>query len=276
MKNHEQLNSGHSRCVTGAWDLCWLASVWAVLALAAAGCSSNSDRLDAPQVLVSPYDTSQGDALWAVVPLANESGVAGIDTYMIADKLVAQIDQVRGVSCLPLNRTIAAMRARGMNAVRTPEDARVLSQTLGADALVIGTITAYDPYDPPKLGLAVALFAQPRERAGEVDPMRLGQAYSDDRVRVQSAYETRPVATVSEQYDGRAHDTLMDVKNYARGRHDTSSATGWRGVLASMDRFTEFAAYSSISRLIDQERLRVAMARVPVAPTETATQPTPE
>lgn len=238
----------------------WAAALGAGVAMiCGASCGNNRDVLEAPQVLVSPYDQSQGDALWAVVPLGNESGVSSVDTYMIADKLVAAVDQVRGVACLPVNRTIQVMRARGISGVRTPEEARALAASLGADGLIVGNVTAYDPYDPPTLGLALALYVRERSTDSGPDPMRLQQAYRDDRVSVRSNFESRPAATVSETLDAKSHDVLMQVKNYAQGRHDRTSASGWRGILASMDRYTEFAAYVAVSRLIDQERLRVGI-----------------
>lgn len=241
------------------------------LALVLAACSSlpgqSKDKLDPPQVLLSPYSAdTQGDAIWAVVPLANESGASAADPYMISDKLAAAIDEVQGVTCLPVNRTIAGMRARGLSALRTPADARLLAETLGADAIVIGSITAYDPYDPPKLGLALALYAKPRERGGQqdnLDPMQLQSAYSDEQMQVRAAREPMPVATVSEHLDGANHAVQAEIRMFATGRHDPKSAAGWRAVLMDMDRFTEFAAYATVSRLLDQERLRVANASEP-------------
>ena len=243
------------------------AAALSLLAVTIAGCES-ADKLDAPQVIVTPYDAAQGEALWAVIPLINESGISDVDALMVSDKLVAAIDQSRGIACLPLNRTIAGMRAARLDTLRTPEDAQKLSRILGTDALVIGTITDYDPYNPPKLGLALALYAA--ERNGEsglsADPMRLRQAYSDNQVRVENPSASRPTATVSEHLDASNHDVLLQVKQYALGRHDKSSAMGWRQILSSMDRYTEFAAFTVVSRLVDQERIRVSLASVPPPP----------
>jgi hypothetical protein len=239
-------------------------------ALLAACAPKDRDRLDPPDVLVAPYGRTQGDVLWAVAPLANESGVSSVDTGMIADRLVAGIDEVRGVSCLPLNRTLAAMRVRGMRTVSTPADARALATALGVDGLIVGTVTAYDPYDPPKLGLKLALFARsPGADAPQQDPFRLQMAYTESDRRLAAQYLDRPVATVSQHLDGANHEVQMDVRRYATGRHDPHSALGWKGVLASMDLYTQFAAYSAVSRLIEQERLRVARA------TATPTTPPP-
>ena len=234
-----------------------VAAALAALMLIAAGCSQRTE-LRIPEALVAPYSNVQGDVLWAVAPLANESGVSFVDTGMIADRIVSKIDEVRGLSCLPLNRTIAAMRARGMRAVTNPNEARALAEMMGVDGLIVGTITAYDPYDPPKLGIKLALFARnPGVETPQMDPMRLQIAYTDYHRAIAQQYLSRPVATVSEHFDGANHAVKTELRRYAEGRCEPESALGWKSLLQSMDLYTQFAAYAAVSRLIDQERLRL-------------------
>jgi hypothetical protein len=222
------------------------------------GCNTSRETpLEPPEVLVTPYDSRSGEVLWAVAPLANESGVSFADTGAVADALVSKIDEVRGIACLPLNRTIAAMRARGLSAIRSPADARAVANTLGVDGLIVGSVTAYDPYNPPKLGMKLALFS--RESDGgpmAFDPIKLQASYSDYNPRQQSMYESRPVATLSEHLDGANHEVQMELRRYSVGRHEPDSALGWKKLLASMDLYTEFAAQVGVSRLLEQERLR--------------------
>lgn len=251
-----------------------------VLALCALGTLAGCDgtvkhaQLVPPEVLVAPYDTSNGDALWAVAPLGNESGVSIADPNILADALVAKIDETRGIACLPLNRTLAAMRARRMTAIRTPADARLLAATLGVDAIVVGNITAYDPYNPPKIGLSLALFSRDRKPAEAFDPMRLRSSYSDSDYRVtNSQYADKPVAVVSEHLDAINHEVQMDLRRYATGRCDADSALGWKNYLANMDLYSEFTAYFAVSRLLEQERLRVGLPPSP-PPSQANDKPT--
>lgn len=242
------------------------------------GCAGGRSEpaLVPPQVIVAPYDASRGEVLWAVAPLGNESGVSSVDTDRIADALVAKIDEVRGVSCLPLNRTLAAMRARNIRSIRTPAEARLIAQALGADALVVGNITAYDPYDPPKLGLSIALYSRDRgPDASAFDPMRLRSSYSDYGQISRSNFADRPTAVVSEHLDGANHEVQMELRRYATGRHDPQSALGWRAGLMSMDLYTEFAANFAVSRLIEQERLRVGQPGMTATTTANPDSQTP-
>ncbi|MBX3386119.1 MAG: hypothetical protein KF768_06085 [Phycisphaeraceae bacterium] len=241
----------------------FLVTGWACVLLAA--CSTDRSALNAPQVLTAPASATGSEALWAVAPLANESGVMSVDTFAISDKLVAAVNEVRGLSCLPLNRTIAAMRARRLSHISSPDDARLLAETLGVDGLIVGSVTAYDPYDPPKLGLTLALFAhRPADDLSQADPLRVRGAYSDAQVRVLTRFDSRPAAVVSEHLDGSNHDVLFALRQFASGRHDPYSAHGWRIYLVSMDRYTEFAAYTAVARLIDRDRLRMATERASV------------
>lgn len=251
-----------TRSVRGGWMPRVMLGSSLVLAAAISGCNSGPKQAELvpPELLVAPYDTSRGEVLWAVAPLGNESGVSTVDTDLVADALVAKIDEARGVACLPLNRTIAAMRSRGMRSVRTPGDARTLATALGVDALLVGNITAYDPYDPPKLGLSLALYSRQRAQGDELDPVKLKSSFSDYGQISRSQFADRPAAVVSEHLDGSNHEVQMELRRYATGRHDQTSALGWRSALASMDLYTEFAAHFAVSRLLEQERLRLGQS----------------
>jgi len=251
------------------------AGVSACVGLWACDSSKRRDALVPPEVLVAPYDLSRGDVLWAVAPLGNESGYASADAEMVADALVAKIDEARGIACLPLNRTIAAMRSKNMRAVRTPGDARQLAMALGVDAVVVGNITNYDPYDPPKLGLALALYSRDRESGEPVDPMKLKSSFTDYGQITRSQHADRPAAVVSEHLDGANHEVQMELRRYVSGRHDSESALGWRGSLASMGLYTEFAAFVAVSRILEQERLRLGLpgSTMTTAETSEAKQP---
>lgn len=249
----------------------WRRAAWLMAAMSGAlgsACAGTPERgrLETPEVLVAPYDSVRGETLWAVAPLGNESGVSSVDAGAISDALVVKVTEVRGLACVPLNRTLAAMRALGMNAVNSPGAARALANALGVDGLVVGTITAYDPYEPPKVGLSLALFVRDASEEMEaVDPIRLRTAYTDGGGRMPgasaSSYMERPASVVSEVYDGSNHQVQMDLRRYAAGRSDPDSSLGWRVGLVSMETFTGFASQQALARLLQNERLRLAQAR---------------
>jgi len=246
-----------------------LAVATALCAVTLTGCA-RSEELNIPEVLVSPYDQTAGDALWAVAPLRNESGTSAVDTLAVSDLLVAKVQETRGLSCVPINRTLAAMRALGMDAVRTPAQARALARNLGVDAIIAGSITAYDPYDPPAVGLTLGLYASgisdmgqgPRAPGapGAIDPRAITASASESGVILAGL---RPLAVVSEHLDARNHATLMDLRRYAVGRSDDRAPLGWRTYTASAPLFTEFAANTALARLLESEQVRLARLATP-------------
>lgn len=224
-----------------------------------AACADKPD-LTEPEVLVSPYSVGTARLLWAVAPLRNESGTSAADVMMVSDALVARTAEVRGVACLPLNRTIAAMRSLGMSGVNTPGEARKLAQALGCDGILVGTITAYDPYDPPTLGLTIGLY--PRDGSaltsvdGALDPRRLSASPVDGRASLPPA--DRPLGVAAEHLDSKNQEVQMNLRRYAEGRHDANAPMGWKRYMASMDLYADFAAFWTLRHLLDAERLRLA------------------
>jgi hypothetical protein len=240
----------------------------AVSAAMLSGCASGQrdERLIAPRVLQAPYDTSRGEPLWAVLPLRNESGATIVDELALTDKLVGAIEETRGLRCLTLDRTLAAMEALELRSVRTPGEARQVAQALGVDAVVAGTITAYDPY-VPVMGVSLALYARPGALLSEqvsLDTRRLSQAPTDTTpTAVDAQWTARPVAVFSDRLDAKNHATLLELQNYASGRTREKSALGWRRFAASADLYSEFVMFKGVDGLLQQEWTRVARMQMP-------------
>jgi hypothetical protein len=200
--------------------------------------------------------------LWAVIPLANESGTEVFDPLVISDKLVAAAEEIEGVRTVPLNRTLQAMRSLGLTGIREPAQVRQLAAAMGVDGIIVGTITAFDPYDPPTIGLSLALYSRSdasgsRPGPDPIDPRTLTQAPTDTLTRLPGGIGGRPAAVVSANLDARDHGVLIALRDYAEGRHDPVSALGWRRYTASMDLYTQFATQHLVAALVKQERERL-------------------
>jgi hypothetical protein len=227
------------------------------------GCVQGPDSLTPPAVTRSPYDSSRGDVLFAVAPLVNESGTTVFQPDMVSDALVRSVSAVEGINCLPLNRTLVAMRGMGMRELTSPREVSALADALGVDGLIVGTVTAYDPYDPPTLGLSLALHAGPIGFSGSLNVEELRGTITDPDAPDSLRYVESPIATTSEVFSARNHAVQMEMKRYAEGRSEPSAPRGWRMYQASMPLYTEFVTHAAVSSLLDQERLRLARARRP-------------
>lgn len=253
------LNTRVVRAV-GAWAA--IGSLHAVLLFTLlwliAGCGTNGKRNPSVQAPASPYGES--GVVWAVAPVRNESGTSVFDELAFTDALVEQLAEVEGLVVLPTNRVIGAMRALGLASIDTPDQAFVLAGALRADGVIVATATAWDPYDPPKIGVTLGLFARSDRMKlpalEPVNPEQLQSAASEPRIASDFS-RTGPVSLVSAMLD--ASDTAVRgrIRRYAEGRYDPVSALGWQRYTASMRLYAKFACFEIVEQLIASERSRV-------------------
>jgi hypothetical protein len=216
------------------------------------GCTGPS--LTTPTVLSSPVAYRR---LWAVAPFANESGVSTVDPYQIADAFTQQLEEVRGIDTVAVNRVVSAMRSIKLRSISTASEAIHLAETLNVDALVVGTITAFDPYPPPTLGMAVQVFNRSSQPIGsQLDPNALIRAPSAPTVSMGAVGASRAVAQASGVYDARNHTTLGLLRKYAAGRTVPDSAFGTESYLMDIELYTQFVSYWLIHDLLAFERSR--------------------
>ncbi len=231
--------------------------------LALAGCAGNKDYvLTAPQPTLAPYSTTGAEVTWAVTPPRNESGTSTIDILTVGDELVANLEEVRGVRCIPMNRTIDAMRQLQLSQVTSAAQARALATALNADGVVVTTITAYDPYRPT-MGLAAALYARSAAMNSQgpltTDARALARTTSDGNATSETS-PTKPLSVVSAHLDGRNHQVQADVRTFALGRQRDRSAIEWKRYLQAMPLYVGFSCHYAVSELMKQEWMRMGRA----------------
>ena len=94
----------------------------------------------------------------AVAPFFNLSGEPTVDGRQFALAYFNELQLVPGFEVLPLGVVERAISDHQIT-LGSPEDARRLAQLLGVDALVVGAVTDYSPYYPPRCGLQVEWYA---------------------------------------------------------------------------------------------------------------------
>ncbi len=230
----------------------WLLTCFITMSVVATGCGP---QLKQPVMLNAPYEDVQ---LWAVAPFINESGVSLVETDRVADMFVQQLQDVRGINALPVNRVIAAMRDLDMYEVRSPSDASALLSVLGADGLIVGTVTAYDQYRPMTFGAAIELHKQDRQdhRLG-LDTRSLSRSTSEQFSPAQFD-SLNPVAQAAGIFDARSHDTLSKLRQYTTGRNVPDSAFGANIYLVRMDLYMQFVSYRLFGDLLESEFMRLS------------------
>jgi hypothetical protein len=94
----------------------------------------------------------------AVTPFFNHSDEETVNGRQFAMGYFAELQSVPGFEVVPLSVVEEAMIFHQIQ-LNQPGEARRLAQILGVDAVVIGAVTDYYPYYPPRCGLRVEWYA---------------------------------------------------------------------------------------------------------------------
>lgn len=93
----------------------------------------------------------------AVAPFINLSSEASVDGRRFALAYFNELQSTPGFEVVPIGVVESAMRAYGIE-LRDGAEAQELARILEVDAVVIGAVTDYSPYYPPRLGLRVEWY----------------------------------------------------------------------------------------------------------------------
>ncbi|MEX1097311.1 MAG: hypothetical protein WED34_14795 [Planctomycetales bacterium] len=97
----------------------------------------------------------------AVVPFFNQSSEPPevVDGRRFAMAYATELQKVPGFQVLPVGVTETAI-VRGRIDLNKPGDVLRLAELLDVDAVVVGSVTHYDPYYPPRMGLHVDWYSR--------------------------------------------------------------------------------------------------------------------
>ena len=189
--------------------------------------------------------------VWAVAPAVNISGERNVDPILQADLLFQQLQAVNNLTVIPVDRVVQVYAALRIDRVQSPEQAALVCEQLGCDALVVPTITIYDPYNPPKLSASLALLPRtPGPAAPHVDARQLAREATP--TEDQALPQRPPFVQVVGMYDsvnGSVHQAVLD---YAAGRHDPGQPLGPDEYFVNMDRYCGFVYHMLTGQLLDR------------------------
>jgi hypothetical protein len=94
----------------------------------------------------------------AIAPFLNFSSEPTLDGRQVALAYFNELQSVPGFEVVPLGRVEEAMRMFNLT-LSDPAEARKLAQLLEVDAVVMGAVTDYTPYYPPRLALQVEWYS---------------------------------------------------------------------------------------------------------------------
>lgn len=94
----------------------------------------------------------------AVAPFFNLSTEPTVDGRHVALAYFNELQSVPGFEVIPIGVVEKTLEAHDLS-LNGPAEARRLAQLLGVDAIVVGAVTDYSPYYPPRFALQVEWYA---------------------------------------------------------------------------------------------------------------------
>ncbi len=207
--------------------------------------------------MFSPYPTVR---TYAVAPVVNLSGSRDFDTLKVSDILFGELTQVRQLQVLPVNKTLATMQRMGIASIKSAAEAQRVADAMGADAIVIAAVTAYDPYNPPTIGMTWQLYtahelgAAPEPQAHTLN----GQNLPVEGGELRADAGPQPVCQISAIFPATNQTVLIELNNFAKGRSDYESALQDRRYLVDIEYYTRFVCHAMTRRLLETERGRIS------------------
>src|SRR5262245_12660349 len=135
-----------------------LLALAALLCGASTGCALWPDRIVEPQ-FHNPFPQLHRVA---VLPFYNQSAEPTVDGDRIALAYYNELQLIPGFEVMPVGvakQLLAASISQTGIEPRSGSDFQRLAEQMGVDAVIVGSITEYSPYYPPRLGLAVDWYA---------------------------------------------------------------------------------------------------------------------
>lgn len=210
-----------------------------------AGCSFHSSKY-----LKYPPNPYPHVRTIAVAPFLDEGKGNGLETAEIFANELAQVPGVRVIRPGHVKDAVLKDASRIANV----QEALAAAKRLGADAILVGVVTDYDPYPPPRAGIAIQMFAEGTEgRGGGGDPT--AEVLSGRPLRVAPSERCHLVIAFERVFDAHQAATRAELRSYAesftpedRGFQDE------RYFLSVYERYLHFCANVMIRELLASTR----------------------
>ncbi|MEM6313669.1 MAG: hypothetical protein AAF743_06255 [Planctomycetota bacterium] len=188
---------------------------------------------------------------WAVAPAINLSGQRSVDPLLQGDLLFQEVSQTEGLIGVPVNRVIEAMAALGFEQVQSSDEGAMICEALDVDALVVPTVTMYEPYDPPKFGASLTLFFRGGAVRTEWDVEVRDLQRMSSSTAVTAYTPPTTFLQTSGVFDAAEGSTRKMLWAYTQGRNDPMSAAMEREYLMAMDRYCTFGYATLLEELLN-------------------------
>ena len=200
------------------------------------------------------FNSLRGVETIVVAPAMNPSTSTDIEMIEFTNALASELQQVEGLNVVPIGRVYQYLSSQKMATVGSVEEAKALAEVFKAQATIVAAITEYDPYDPPRMGLAVQLYAVSPLPAPTGTPGFDPVAASRSAVpfEVTDDLKNRPRDDVQRIFSGRSLETEKLAQLYAKRRMADDTPFGWRRFLIDQREFQRLCCYGVIREMLGE------------------------
>lgn len=191
----------------------------------------------------------------AVFPFYNET-TSVLDIAEVSNIFSDELAKFPGFTVIRPVKVVMGANAAGINPT-TLADVIRLGKTLKADAVLVVTVTSYDPYRPPKIALSMQLYrtSEAHLSAGEID--RIVQSATWKPFKVTKGNASNLVASFERVYDSHKHDVRAEVEAYGMAQDDRDYAyTGGEEFLSITNRYWQFVSCQMIREMFEKSNER--------------------
>jgi len=118
------------------------------------GCAAIPDSIRVPQVH-NPFPQLEKVAVY---PFFNQSENPAIDGDVVALAYYEELQKVQGFEVVPIGVTKAFVQSLE-RPPSAPADFQAMARAMGIDAVIVGSITQFEMYYPPRMGLSVRWYS---------------------------------------------------------------------------------------------------------------------
>ena len=187
----------------------------------------------------------------AVAPALNFSGSPDFDPVVVADLMASELSHVDGFDVLPVSRVLAVLAQQGRGEVESPDHALEIADTLGADAILVFSVTEYDPYEPPVVGITAQLYgSNSSSKMAQLDPVLVSRS-ATPIAGDSGKTSVEPLAQAVEVFNAAHEPTVIRVKAFAKDRSADESPFGWQKYTASQQHYLRFCCHATIRELVE-------------------------
>jgi len=200
---------------------------------------------------VGIHNPKLGPMAVAVAPALNLSGGTDFDVDRFADLMASELGHADGITVIPVSRVLGVLAAQGTKSIESQAHALEVVRLLGADAILVFSVTEYDPYVPPRIAISAQLFGRrPVQGGGALDPAALSRR--PGLASSPAPYEGRRglLAATQRAFDASHNSVVAEVREFAGKRRGDRSPYGWRRYIVSQQDFVRFCCHSIIRAIL--------------------------